>query len=345
MKVPPAISNPDEPKQAIAPNEPTPEYRVSFLHEGKLVETVVDESGRLTFWVQGEIESRPSIKQLDKLFKPHPGLMKLFRAKVVRFPSCAISYGTTTGVLDEIAQFFRRYADVPDDWLEIICLYVLMTWVFDRFTAVPYLRFLGEPGTGKTRLLLLASSISYKGTTVSGNITGPALFRTIDLVQGTMAVDEADFKDSEEWSDITKVLNNGYIEGIPVIRCGNKEAGFDPECFRVFGPKIISTRNKFEDDATETRCLTFETVTRNISSHIPRQMPISFEIEACRQRNKLLQWRFDNWKLVTAKEDCVRDFAPRTAHMSASLAAVHLALPCEGESWSNQASRLPPGGR
>jgi hypothetical protein len=24
-----------------------------------------------------------------------------------------------------------------------------MTWVYDRFTAVPYLRFLGEPGTGK----------------------------------------------------------------------------------------------------------------------------------------------------------------------------------------------------
>jgi len=31
----------------------------------------------------------------------------------------------------------------------IIGLYVLMTWVFDRFTAVPYLRFLGEPEQGR----------------------------------------------------------------------------------------------------------------------------------------------------------------------------------------------------
>jgi hypothetical protein len=313
-------SAPAAPASNSAVKDQVSERRVSFLLEGKLVETVVNPSGLFSFWIQGRNKTELSIKHGDTLFEPHYGLREFWAKKVVRFPSAATSYGTTAGLLEEMAQFIRRYADVPEDWLDIICLYVLMTWVYDRFTAVPYLRFLGEPGTGKTRLLQVSSAISYKGTTVSGNITGPALFRTIDLIQGTMAVDEADFKNSSEWSEITKVLNNGYTEGTPVIRC-NKNT-FDPECFHVFGPKIISTRNRFEDEATETRCLTFETSDRKVPAHIPFQMPIIFDQEALTLRNKLLQWRCDNFQRVTAKEEGLRDLFARTAQIGASLAAV-----------------------
>jgi hypothetical protein len=193
----------------------------------------------------------------------------------------------------------------------------------------PYLRFLGEPGTGKTRLLEVSSSISYKGTIVSGNITGMSLFRTIDLIRGTMAVDEADFKNSSEWSDVAKVLNNGYSVGTPVIRC-NKNT-FDPECFCVFGPKIISTRNRFEDEATETRCLTLETKEQKVSPHIPLQLPLTFDQEALALRNKLLKWRFDNFDRVTVKEEGLRDLFARSGQIGASLAAV-----APDEQWTNK---------
>jgi hypothetical protein len=195
-----------------------------------------------------------------------------------------------------------------------------MTWVYDRFTAVPYLRFLGEPQTGKTRLLQLCSAISYKGIAASGNITGAALFRTIDLVRGTVAIDEADFKNSDESADLTKILNNGYAADMPVIRCNRND--FSPEAFRVYGPKIISTRQRFQDDATESRCLTFETRIRKVPEHIPLQLPASFEQQACTLRNKLLQWRFDQFRETKAQEGKMRDLSPRLGQIGASLAAV-----------------------
>jgi hypothetical protein len=135
-----------------------------------------------------------------------------------------------------------------------------------------------------------------------------------------MAVDEADFKNSAEWSDVAKVLNNGYSVGAPVIRC-NKDT-FDPECFYVFGPKIISTRNRFEDEATETRCLTLATKERRVSNHIPLQLPLSFDQEALDLRNKLLKWRFDNFQRITVQEAGLRDLFARSGQIGASLAAV-----------------------
>ena len=107
----------------------------------------------------------------------------LWETGPVKFPSSVAPYGSTTALIEEVKTLIRQYAAVPEEWLEILSLYILMTWVYDRFTAVPYLRFLGEPGTGKTRLLQICASVSYKGIVASGNITGPALFRTIDLVR------------------------------------------------------------------------------------------------------------------------------------------------------------------
>src|SRR5215470_6610509 len=304
------------------PTEQPRERRVSFqLDSGKLVETVYSPTNGLQFWVQGKIEPDDHAQHGRLEIEPEYGLKTFAEQKIVGFPAFPAEYTSTANLIHEIRQFVARYADLPDEVLAIVSLYVLMTWVYDRFRAVPYLRFLGEPGTGKTRVLEVTSAISYKGLKMSGSITGAALFRTIDLVQGTIAVDEGDFKSSAEWSDITKVLNNGYAAGTPVIRC-NKNT-FEPECFRVFGPKIISTRSRFDDEATESRCLTFETSERPVSKHIPLQLPPAFDREALILRNKLLKWRFDNFLNIEAKENDLRDglFA-RTAQIGASLMAV-----------------------
>lgn len=297
------------------------EQRTSFITpNGLLVETVATPSGNFEFLVESQILPVKSVQHGDRVIEPPNDLKTMWETGLLRLPTGAIPYGTTSQLLKDIKHFICLYADLPEEWLEIISLYILMTWVFDRFTAVPYLRFLGEPGTGKTRLLQICSSISYKGTVASGNITGAALFRTIDRIRGTMAVDEADFKNSAEWSDITKVLNNGYSVGAPVIRC-NKDS-LVPEAYYVFGPKIISTRQRFEDEATETRCLTFETKERKLPAHIPLQLPLSFDREACGIRNKLLQWRFDNFRNIEAREEGMRGLAVRSGQIGASLAAV-----------------------
>jgi hypothetical protein len=300
------------------------EQRVSFVEARLLAETIVTGDGHFRFAVAeaGKTQVVESVSQGKKQIVPSYSLRVLWDTGLVRFPSGIALCGSTEALIEEIKEFISRYANLPAEWLEIIALYILMTWVYDRFTAVPYLRFLGEPGTGKTRLLLICAAISYKGMVASGNITGPALFRTIDLVRGTMAVDEADFRDSQEWSDIIKVLNNGYTPGTPVIRCGHQGEDFEPRAFFVYGPKIISTRSRFADEALESRCLTLETREGPLPAHIPLQLPLSFEKEALTLRNKLLKWRFDNFHLIDAREGEMRDLFPRSGQIGASLAAV-----------------------
>lgn len=175
---------------------------------------------------------------------------------------------------------------------------MLATWVYDCFAAFPYLRFLGEYGTGKTRMLQVVAALCYRSLALSGNITGAALFCSIDLIRGTLAIDEADFKHSAEWSDIIKVLNNGYMTGFPIVRCDSRSGTFTPQSFYVYGPKIISPRHRFDDPATELRCITFETQERKVDPSIPLQLPPAFYEQAQALRNKLLGWRFDDFQQI-----------------------------------------------
>ncbi|HWY08230.1 MAG TPA: hypothetical protein VNY24_15320 [Candidatus Acidoferrales bacterium] len=299
------------------------ERRVSLISEdNKPVETVVSSSGHFQFAVAGKTGLQDSVKHNGTTIVPAFNLKTFWESGLVKFPSGIAHYGSDTQLIEDIHHFVRRYANVPREWLEIVTLYILMTWVYDRFTAVPYLRFLGEPGTGKSRLQQVCGAISYKATVLSGNITGASLFRTIHLVRGTMIVDEGDFKNSDEWSDITKILNTGYTVGAPVIRCERGGDDFTPQAFEIYGPKIISTRSRFADDALESRCLTFETREELLPSHIPFQLPLSFEEESIVLRNKLLHWRFKNFQRIRAHEEGLRHLSPRSGQIGASLAAV-----------------------
>jgi Protein of unknown function (DUF3631) len=69
------------------------------------------------------------------------------------------------------------------------------------------------------------------------NISNAALFRTIELVQPTLLIDEADtfLRDND---DLRGALNAGHKRGGQVIRCVGDDA--DPRLFSVFAPAAIA---------------------------------------------------------------------------------------------------------
>lgn len=304
------------------PEEQVTRRAVPGIVEGALMaEIVADRNGQLQFAVahSAALQDEVRLRNGAEILAPPRALKAFVEVGALQLPSRAERGIRTDVLLGEIMECEYTWAAMPDDWLEPIANYVLMTWMYDQFTAVPYLRFLGEYGTGKTRILQVVSALCYRSLGLSGNVTGAALFRSIDLVRGTLAIDEADLKTSAEWSDIVKVLNNGYTPRLPVIRCDGLNR---PEPFRVYGPKIISTRHRFDDPALESRCITFETQERTIDPRIPLQLAPEFYEGTWKLRNKLLGWRFDNFRSIEADDSKLRHLDSRIAQVGASLLAV-----------------------
>lgn len=227
--------------------------------------------------------------------RPYSPDNNLLTHRVVLFPSEALDYSDEATLLGEIRGFIHRYADLSDGFEEIATFYVLLSWIYDAFNEVPYLRLKGDFGSGKTRCLLAIGSLCYKPMFVSGASTVSPMFRIIDAFRGTLILDESDFRFSDEKAEIIKILNNGNAVGFPVLRSEvtpTKE--FNPRAFAVFGPKIIASRSLFDDKALESRCITEVMSGLPPRQDIPLSLPTAFHVEALALRNKLLMYRFHN---------------------------------------------------
>ena len=196
-------------------------------------------------------------------------------------------------LVEEIRKFIHRYVDLSEMFENVATHYVLLTWLYDAFNELPYLRLRGDYGSGKTRALLTIGSLCYKGFFASGASTVSPIFHTLDAFRGTLIFDEADFRFSDERAEIVKILNNGNVSGLPVLRTmTNRQREFNPQAFQVFGPKIVATRGSYEDKGLESRFLTEEMGCRKLRSDIPINLPDTFKDEARELRNKLLLYRF-----------------------------------------------------
>ena len=190
-------------------------------------------------------------------YSPHNNLIK---NEVVLLPSEPEEYGSEEELLAEIQDFIHRYLDVSPLFEKTASYYVLLSWVYDAFNELPYLRLRGDPGSGKTRFLLTVGSLCYKPIFASGASTVSPLFRILDAFRGTLIIDEGDFRLSDERAEIVKILNNGNARGFPVLRSevSGKKGEFNPRAYAVFGPKLVATRGFFQDRALESRCITEE---------------------------------------------------------------------------------------
>jgi len=192
----------------------------------------------------------------------------------------------------ELRAYIRRYVSFSDTFTDIATYYIILTWVYDRFNELPYLRFKGDFGSGKTRALTVIGAVTYKPIFASGASTVSPIFHSLDLIRGTLILDEADFRFSDERAELTKIFNNGTVRGFPVLRTNmSDKREFDPQAFDVFGPKLIGMREIFQDYALESRFIT-EEMPGTIGAGVPINLPVSQKEEALALRNKLLLFRF-----------------------------------------------------
>lgn len=270
------------------------------LSDGSLVEMVHDPAEGPTRFCVGtadgwRFESEVLVQGERRV--PYSATNNLLHHGVVLLPAAPEEYPSDVHLIEDIRAFIHRYVDVSTVYESLALYYVLLTWLYDRFNELPYLRVRGDAGSGKTRFLQVVGSLCYKPIFASGASTVSPLFRILDAFRGTLIIGESDFRVSDERAEVIKILNNGNARGFPVLRSeqvGNRRE-FDPRAYAVFGPKIVATRGFFQDHALESRCITEEMGQGRLRTDIPITLPATWSEEARRLRNQLLLFRFRHW--------------------------------------------------
>lgn len=241
--------------------------------------------------------------QADDGVEIHPLATKLVEGGTVLLPSTYEEYGTDHELFLEIRNFINSFVHLDDTaFRTMACCYVMLSWMHDRFYALPYLRAHGDYGTGKSRLIQVVGSICYRPILAGGATTASPIFRIIQRLHGTLVIDEADFSKSDLWEEIVKILNAGYQRGQGHVlrseRAGEGEP-FDVHAYDCYGPKILSTRKKFSDAALESRCFSHTMpLIKNLKEDMPFVLDEEFFGRAQRLRNQLLLWRLRNYNRV-----------------------------------------------
>lgn len=201
-------------------------YSVSHIFpDGTIADMVCVKHTERTMFAVGNNDTvylveEPLVGEDGNLVKDvNNALLKLIPTRTVRdlinknfinVASGVAEHGSVAELYNQIREHIQKYVVLEDvRFYDVATGYVLMSWVFDRFSNVPYLRVVGDLGTGKSRFLEVVGKLCNRSMMVSGSISMAAVFRTLDLVQGTLVFDEADFKSSDMSDDIVKILNGG----------------------------------------------------------------------------------------------------------------------------------------
>ncbi|MFC1615782.1 hypothetical protein ACFL21_01465 [Patescibacteria group bacterium] len=264
---------------------------------GIIIETIYKPEEEETYFAvfkNGEVEYKSKISLDSNYYRPICPESDYIKWKAILFPSEAKNYESLAKLLKEIQKFIHKYVQVSQFYEILVSYYVLLTWIYDRFPEIAYLRALGDYGTGKSRFLYTVGSICYKPMFMNGATSVSPIFRIINEIRGTLILDEADYKFSDTTQEITKILNCGFSKGMPVWRSESINNQHKPKAFNVYGPKILAGRAPFQDIALESRCLV-EKMDRRTRKDIPINLNDEFWQEAEEIRNKCLMFRFKNY--------------------------------------------------
>jgi hypothetical protein len=149
-------------------------------------------------------------------------------------------------VFRQVCQRIAYFIDLPKNEAPgitaTLALWVMMTYGYHAWDAVPYLYVGGPLESGKSRVFEVLSKLAYRPLG-SSNMTAAALFRTLHTSGGVLLLDEAErLKQTQapEVQELLAMLLAGYKRGGQATRLEPIGDTFRPVSFDVFGPKALA---------------------------------------------------------------------------------------------------------
>ena len=239
-----------------------------------------------------------SVRSLDKLVKRAKGRLESESSDslVVDTELYAEPVLDIALIVSLIYQILDDHIACTDAVKVAVTLWILMTWLIPASHILP-IAWINAPEKrcGKSTLLTLMSRMSKRSLSTS-NITGSALFRSIESYKPTLFIDEIDtfINDNE---GIRGVLNAGHSRDNPyIIRCVGDDN--EPVPFNVFGAKAISGIGRIPDTLIDRSIsLTLRRKMRNETKKRVRDLPASVTNLI---QSKLARWADDSMTAIKA---------------------------------------------
>jgi len=156
----------------------------------------------------------------------------------------------------DIVEQMDRYIYVPEsrreEELSLLGLWVMLSYSYRAWPAIPYLYLNGPPGSGKSRILDVLKRQVFRPIS-SSNATAAAVFHWLDIRGGTLLLDEAERLGgaSQDTEQLMSILLSGYQQEMPALRVARR--------FDVFGPKALACIGNIHKPLL-SRCICIDTV-------------------------------------------------------------------------------------
>jgi len=247
-----------------------------------------------------------------------------------RFPNDIEHHGGPDVLFADIVKHIYRYVDMENRHIQLCALYAIMTWFVDRIKAAPYLVFIGDYGTGKSRAVDAVGDICRNSIFVAASISPASLYRTLSQFRGgTLCLDEIDpNKKDEQHQVLWAIVRAGLEARRGVLRISERKLS-QVEAFSAYGPKLFSLRADILDTALKSRTYSIRTRVRR-RKDIPRVLLDDYEYEAQSLRNRLLRFRLEYYDRIDpqiANIVDLGDLEPRLEQTASALAVVFYHIP------------------
>jgi hypothetical protein len=278
-----------------ASTQPTTSTTTKLFHDKTLLEEIYDpisEKAQFILFRNGSREIVTTYKDPTNGNIYVPFVDDFIRKGLVLLPTEYIENVTIPMIYECMDDVISEYLDICDVYKHLLKMYAVLTSVYEGFSRVPYLRIMGEFGSGKTRVSDVMRAISYHPIYLGSASRQGNISRALKPYEiGTVFIEEGNFKDTSKSSELIQVLLEGNARGGTITR--QKSSTYEREGLPVYCTKVIVNSEGFADKALQSRML-------NVSMRPTHKMTIPTEFpdqlywdKAMHIRNLLVSYRAD----------------------------------------------------
>ncbi len=149
-------------------------------------------------------------------------------------------------VFKKINDQFQKYIDFGDNnGAAVFCtLYALLTYFFVIFDSIPYLKFEGMKGSGKSKAGTIFYFIGFNAV-MAVSMTAASIFRIVQEERSVLIMDETEnFRgDSDKFQEIMPILNSGWQRTGNAPRVEGNSGNRKTVNYSTYSPKIFCSIN------------------------------------------------------------------------------------------------------